>query len=296
MAENGTVKPAHDINQAIRKMIAQDEDKACVKENANKENPFSDKDEYAIDYDAILPMFKGCPLEGKCPCKFSINVIYQRLAIVDNLYGTNIVRMRSFGLVDLAERIWELCDDGNGNHSDKVLIDKAIQFVDRYSTKQGSINNDELTVAFNGGYGYTAYSKNKLTKPEAPSILSKYIYFLFQAYMPNNIGFPIYDSIVCEYAPQFAHILKTKYMGCRSKIFKYTYMLSEIIKVLEQDDYNLWNKDNPCGTKFALLDHFLWRVGKAKNGSYSLLMTKKEYANYIQNGIVPARIKIWKNI
>ena len=35
--------------------------------------------------------------------------------------------------------------------------------------------------------------------------------------------------------------------------------------------------------QFDALDAYLWRVGKVKNGNFSLLFTKKEYVTFINN-------------
>lgn len=297
----GTTLTAKDVNELIRKMLGSDLDVGLEYSNQNDQEtncgyPIG-ADEYTTDYDVILPLFKPCPLKANCPNKFSKGDIYRRLAIIDNLYGTNIVRMRQFGLSDLTDKIWNLCNDGNGNHADEVLIDKARRFVTDYSKNlYKKALSDELSDAFLSGYGITVYKKNTIHNPVAPSILSKYIYFLLQANLSDNIGFPIYDSIVGEYAPKIAQHLGTTYKNCSTKIWRYTYMLSEIIRVLEAQDPNLWNQQNPCKTKFALLDHFLWRIGKAKKGSFSLLMTRIETEDYIRQGTVPKRIQNWQNI
>lgn len=288
------------INQAINDIIA----------NGNMCNIidwFADKslvvhNEYTIDYDAILPLFRPCPLKSECPNRFSKGDIYRRLAIIDNLYGTNIVRMRQFGLADLTERIWQLCNDGNGNHSDYELICKAVNFVSMSSSNISSATSAQtnaLLQAFTGGYGVTSYTPKKVSYPEAPSILSKYIYFLMQSYLPNNLGFPIYDTIVCKYAPRLAKLLQIPIIrGSLSNMPKYINLLSKIIQVLEKDNPYLWNQGNPIKTKFALLDYFLWHIGKSKNQSYSLLLTKQEYLQYITSGkmAIPKRIQNWASI
>ena len=284
-----------EINDAISDMLNDDLDIEKIDDDIDLF--FYDLDSYATDYEAIKNAF-SYP-NGKCPCKLSITLIFQRLALIDLFYGTNIVRMRQFGLDDLAKEIWSLCYVGNGNHSDKELANKLVAFTNKYTSsyiKANKNSNAPIEKAFIGHYGLTSFSNNQITHPEAPSILSKYFFFLMQQNMPNNIGFPIYDSIVCKYAPKIANKLGIKSYGCKSDIGIYTYMLYQIIKVLESKNPQLWNQRNTRRTKFALFDHFLWRVGKAKDKSYSLLLTRQEYVNYITKSILPQRIIQWQNI
>ena len=109
-----------EINDVISDMLNDDLDIEKIDDDIDL---FScDLDSYATDYVSIKNSFSY--FNGKCPCKLSITLIIQRLALIDLFYGTNIVRMRQFGLDDLAKQIWDLCDDGKGNHSDKELVDK----------------------------------------------------------------------------------------------------------------------------------------------------------------------------
>ena len=284
-----------EINDAISDMLNDDLDIEKIDDDINLLS--HELDSYATDYVAIKNAF-SYP-NAKCPRNLSITLIIQRLALIDLFYGTNIVRMRQVGLDDLALEIWNLCDDGNGNHSDKELVDKLVAFTNKYTSspiKANKNSNAPIEKAFMGHYGMTSFDGKTINRPEAPSILSKYFFFLMQQNMPNNIGFPIYDSIVCKYAPEIANKLGIKSYGCKSDIGIYTYMLYQIIKLLESKNPQLWNQQNTRRTKFALFDHFLWRVGKAKEKSFSLLLTRQEYIDYITKKILPQRIIRWQKI
>lgn len=281
---------AQKINAAITSMLKEDRKFPAI--DWMSERVLNESSEYEIDYESIEDLFRPCSLNELCPMKLSKKTIYNRLAIIDNLYGTNIVRMRSFGIADLSDRIWSICNDGLGYHSDTVLINKAKKFVQTYSThlcNKKSALTDDITDSFNkDDYGYEP--------AKAPSIISKYLYFLLQTDLTNNVGFPIYDSLVCKVAPKIAAKLGVQAYGCTKEICRYTFMLSEIIRVLEAQNPALWNQQNPRRTKFALLDHFLWRIGKVKAQSYSLLMSKDEYSEYKQSHILPQHIILIQQI
>lgn len=273
---------AKEINDTIISIIEYDKDCSSIRWGSN--NELSQYTEYDIDYESIESLFSHCPI-SVCPNKLTKRLIYNRLAVIDNLYETNIVRMRRFGIADLTDSIWQLCDNGYGNHTDFELTKKAENFVLTYSTTlYNNKPTNHIINAFTTGYGVFINSNNKVTHSKAPSIISKYLYFLLQTNHTNNIGFPIYDSLVCKIAPKIAQKLGVIHYGCCTDIWKYTFMLSEIIRVLEAQNPSLWNKQNPRKTKFALLDHFLWRIGKVKTNSFSLLLTKSELISYLNSG------------
>ena len=50
--------------------------------------------------------------------------IFRQLVLIDSLYSTNVVRMRQFGIEEIAEDIWQLCNDGKGNYTITALSQK----------------------------------------------------------------------------------------------------------------------------------------------------------------------------
>ena len=111
---------------------------------------------------------------------------------------------------------------------------------------------------------------------DADSLLSKYLFFLLDA-TTDPMGFPIYDSIVKELSVKIAEKLGIPQALIRTKeMWELCILLKEIVTVLEQRDPVLWNQQTAFRSKFALLDYFLWRVGKAGRFNFSLLITRNE--------------------
>ena len=111
--------------------------------------------------------------------------IFRQLVLIDSLYSTNVVRMRQFGIEEIAEDIWQLCNDGKGNYtitalSQKIDISKPLPKA--------------ITDLFTNKYGYIQ-GKNDSS---AVSLISKYFHFVSIVYPQNDWGFPIYDTIVAN--------------------------------------------------------------------------------------------------
>mgnify|MGYP003313849935 FL=1 len=89
--------------------------------------------------------------------------IYHRLILIDSLYSTNINRMRNFGLEEMTDVIWDLCDDRNGNHSDAHLA-QSLAYLISFPQQQGGLIRRSVTPytkfslplinVFNDEYGY----------------------------------------------------------------------------------------------------------------------------------------------
>lgn len=224
-----------------------------------------------------------CCSNNFCNGEITKEDIYRQLALIDTLYSTNVYRMRKFGLDEMMEVIWGLCKDANSNkHTLGILSKKLI-------ATQPLIQ--ELKDAFCSSYGYI--QSNPAGK--APSLLSKYFYFVAIVCPQDSWGFPIYDKIVHDLLRPLEKFIGIKPLTQANKINQssssfdidtYRAGLKRIIDVLESNNPTLWST---CGKqKFDLLDCFLWHIGKAKNNPYSIL-TKSEYLN----GLVPQKIKNW---
>ena len=194
-------------------------------------------------------------------------LIMHRLALIDLFYGTNVNRMRQFGLSEIAEQLWQLSLDAQGNHTDAELARKAIDFVANTSA------NHQLQVdLFSKKYGYIIEGKG-IKRMTAESLLSKYLFFLVDA-TANKMGFPIYDSIVKDLSVKIA-----KNLGIQKSLIKTDTMwqlcelLKAIVAELQKRDPALWNNQTALRSKFALLDYFLWRIGKVGRFNFSLLIT-----------------------
>ena len=150
--------------------------------------------EYISNRDQINDLFGNqLLLNGK----LTKMLIMHRLALIDLFYGTNVNRMRQFGLSEIAEQLWQLSLDAQGNHTDAELARKAIDFVANTSA------NHQLQVdLFSKKYGYIIEGKG-IKRMTAESLLSKYLFFLVDA-TANKMGFPIYDSIVKDLSVKIA--------------------------------------------------------------------------------------------
>jgi len=254
------------INKSIREMLQQQQE---------IETPF------VTNHRAI----KGAFTCGSKHCENAItkDSIYRQLALIDTFYSTNVHRMRQFGLEEMRDEILDLCRTSStstptlGCLSGKLTATLPL--------------NPQTKSAFYKPYGYITPSKQAI----APSLLSKYFYFVSIVCPMDDWGFPIYDSIVrglLRKLQRFIGIPLTAehLINQSSKTFdidKYIDGLKRIIDALQAGDSALWNSSG--WQKFVLLDYFLWHIGKAHSKSHSYLLTKKEYLNEI----TPPRVKAW---
>ncbi|MGN0212352.1 MAG: hypothetical protein ACI4AN_05330 [Muribaculaceae bacterium] len=293
------------LNQAIRDMICNDFPNHCcnassdyassgydyaipvdTEEAAGAELPdfhfpeeedddFSDivpfDSEYISNRDQINDLFGNqLLLNGK----LTKMLIMHRLALIDLFYGTNVNRMRQFGLSEIAEQLWQLSLDAQGNHTDAELARKAINFVANTSA------NHQLQVdLFSKKYGYIIEGKG-IKRMTAESLLSKYLFFLVDA-TANKMGFPIYDSIVKDLSVKIAKKLRIqKSLIKTGTMWQLCELLKAIVAELQKRDPALWNNQTALHSKFALLDYFLWRIGKVGRFNFSLLITYSELRKY----------------
>ena len=281
------------LNQAIRDMLCNDFPDYCN----NERNDYAFPDEIVQSAKCELPDF-NCP-EDNCDfgdVRFNDSeyisnraqisdlfgnpvilnggltkmLILHRLALIDLFYGTNVNRMRQFGLMEIAEQLWLLSVDAHGNHTDAELARKAIDFV-----ANPSAAHTLTTYLFSQEYGYIV-DAHGITRLTAESLLSKYLFFLLDA-TPCTVGFPINDSIVKGLSVKIAPKLNIPSALIKTgKMWELCVLLKAIVDVLSQRDPALWNNPMPLRSKFALLDYFLWRIGKVGRFSFSLLITPSE--------------------
>lgn len=214
--------------------------------------------------------------------------IFRQLVLIDSLYSTNVVRMRQFGIEEIAEDIWLMCDDGKGNHtittlSQKIDITKPLPQV--------------ITTLFTNKYGYIQGKQSD----SAASLISKYFHFVSIVCPQNDWGFPIYDTIVANLLndmQRFLQIPRTpaKYFKSPKNldINKYIDGLKCIVLELSKFDSQMWN--DKIRLKFEMLDYYLWHIGKCGKKNYNLLLTKQEMLAYTQTSTLPQRIHNWEQI
>ena len=135
------------------------------------------------------------------------------------------------------------------------------------------------TDLFSQYYGYIV-DAHGITRLTAESLLSKYLFFLLDA-TPCTVGFPINDSIVKDLSVKIAKKLNIPSALIKTgTMWELCVLLKAIVDVLSQRDPALWNNPMPLRSKFALLDYFLWRIGKVGRFSFSLLITPSELRNH----------------
>lgn len=285
-------KNATDINECIESMIARlcNHPSESVNFKWTGVEIIDDNDDdtsgFSSDFELVKEVF-SCSAQGSCCCNaITKNDIMRQLVVLDSLYSTNIKRMRVFGLEEICEDIWDLCDNGNGVHSLGILTSK----IDATQNLKSS-----LASLFTKSYGYIKGAQ----AGKAPSLISKYLFMSTVACPVDTWGFPIYDRIADDLlrkVQRFLGIPKTPVMDVLD-IDTYIAGLKSIIDALESNSPTLWS--NLPVLKFQLLDYFLWHIGKAGNESYSLLLSRKEVQTCYSNGEIvklPRRIAYWKSI
>ena len=204
---------------------------------------------------------------------YSVITIMQRLVVIDSLYSTN-ASFNYFSFEDMATAIYSL----GPQEQDAINYFKEIA--------QGGVDTNKI---FSGKYGIR---KNAEPGNVATSLLSKYAYYQLLFQPGNALGFPIYDSLVKEVLPTI--LLQT--LGVKvKKTFLNSCTIEEFIQtvnLLRDAVFNNTTTRMSCLQQFDILDAYLWRLGKIKNGNLSLLFTKNEYIKFVNNlGLSGASLK-----
>lgn len=195
---------------------------------------------------------------------YSVITIMQRLVVIDSLYSTN-ASFNYFSFEDMATAIYSL----GPQEQDAINYFKEIA--------QGGVDMNNI---FSGKYGIR---KNAEPGNVATSLLSKYAYYLLLFQPGNALGFPIYDSLVKEVLPTIllqtlgVEVKKTFLNSCTIEEFIQT------VNLLRDAVFNNTTTRMSCLQQFDILDAYLWRLGKIKNGNLSLLFTKNEYIKFVNN-------------
>lgn len=202
--------------------------------------------------------------------------IYTRLLVLDSTYSTQMTR-RYYGLGELAEAIYILSSSkesfrdtlikfakycGNKKYDTDQLFSydkkECVLFIDsRNGFKEYP---DSITNLFKEGFGT---GKDKESKGVAISLITKYAFFL------TNKQFPIYDSVVRETLPIVWKSLGQKRL---SPISNSTQDITKYIKGIN-DFRGLFNNE----FNYDEIDMFLWHLGKAMRGNFSLVLSMNEY-------------------
>lgn len=201
--------------------------------------------------------------------------ILTRLTVIDSMYSTGINANNYYALQDMSEAIYKL------NKDESKLKKDLIEFVE--SQKNTSESSEAIKKIFFQKFGLRKAGQQG---SRAPSLLSKYFYFLLLN-EKSEYGFPIYDSLAKEVFPiVFEKIYNKKFRGWTTNpnelITNYIYTFKELVDKIEL------NKVKLNGRKiFDAFDAYLWRMGKIKNGSIHFDMTKDEFKEFTAGAIKP---------
>lgn len=167
-----------------------------------------------------------------------------RLTIIDSYYSTQMGK-RLFGIDDLAKKLFEISED------DKELRKICFDFLTDIS------NENLLHELFHNKYGIRKTGHNA---GHAPSLISKYLYFL------TDYKFPIYDNLV----KTSYKLVKKKYPQFELSMLNDNFDLSYFYKIKQLNNISETND-------FDKLDNLLWLIGKLTEGSLSLILDKDRY-------------------
>ncbi len=232
------------FKKAICEIISQ-MDKLFVQRNTSN---------YFLHRDIINSLFKpSTQLDAEAQ-------IILRLTIIDSLYSTNAA-YSYFSIDEMAQKIISLGDD-----------EAASQYFYGIATSKNTGK-----ILFDERYGIR---KNLDQGSRQMSLLSKYAYYLLlQNKEKYPLGFPIYDSLALDQFPKVYNRLGIKL----NKKLKYKDNIDDYVKVLEVLRKELFSDDKYNFQHFDLLDAYLWRMGKFDVGNISLLNTRQEYTQIIEN-------------
>ena len=185
-----------------------------------------------------------------------IETVISRLTLIDSYYSTQINSKRLFGIDEIAHEIVGISD------SSKILIKKCTEFlISPYDSK------DIRGLFEHKNYGI--HKDGKLAG-QAPSLISKYLYFLMK------YQFPIYDTLAISSYKK----LKLKYNNLHQ-----IPELNEKFAVSFFDGMKQLN--NITGIKdYGKLDNLLWLLGKITEGSLSIIIDRPSYEKITENSRV----------
>lgn len=251
--EEINVKFAKKMKQEIKKIM-----ELIIKEELSKNNASLNSATYKDQRVLINNLF----------CKekydYSKGTVLLRLAVIDSLYSTNAA-YSYFSFDDMADNILSIGDETT-----------AADYF--YGIAKGGVDERNL---FGKKYGIR---KNLAEGSQQMSLMTKYAYYaLLQDKEKYPLGFPIYDSLVKEAYPKVCNMIgvpskktvKLPPMGTPS--------IEKFIEALKQVRSKLFDNEELFHEyqQFDIQDAYLWRMGKFEEGNLSLLLSKKEYEDFI---------------
>lgn len=191
--------------------------------------------QYSKDKQIIRHIFDSTDIEYEDKMRL-------RLTVIDSYYSTQMNKRLS-GIDDIVTAMMHISDN------DSELRRRFIDFI---------INPDsKIDDLFTGKYGF---SKKGEQGKQAPSIISKYAYFL------TNYKFPIYDTFAAKTYRKVRRCYPNLKLDPLSQIF----------------DTHYFNKLATLNSRSGIaniekLDNLLWLHGKVYSGSYSLILDRSRH-------------------
>lgn len=182
-------------------------------------------------------------------------LVVQRLTILDALYSTN-ARFTYFTIDQMADAILAVGDD-------HAVGDYFYSLV---------LGGKDTLGLFSQSYGFT---KDLGIGRLMISLLSKYaFYVLLQDPQAYPLGFPIYDNLVHQVYPKACRLLGVKPVPTKEikdRIEGHIAALQGLKDVIWSGGFQ--TKVQP----YDALDAYLWRIGKLRSKSISLLLSQGDY-------------------
>lgn len=154
------------------------------------------------------PFHPCCPGSLNCYLPLTRETIFRRLVLIDSLFSTN-TNKGCFIKQNMADAIYDACDDGTGVHSDYALAKKASDYI-LWTIKSpfAPTPKDQNVINEIDNLLYKKYTwvKNKPGNAQMElSLMTKYLHWLVESVRPANTeGFPIKDSLVKCYPRSIA--------------------------------------------------------------------------------------------
>lgn len=180
------------------------------------------------------------------PVVVTRETVATRIVMIDSLYSTNM-GLRLFGIEELSAKITEY-------GSDQDLRGSTLAFLEKGKPTKSFQQLIEATYGFN---------KSGNSSKIAPSIISKYLYFL------TGGQFPILDTLVRESYPKVSKklgIAHRRLPAAPLEYFKTMYNACQESGVVDVEKF----------------DNLLWLYGKVTNGSLSGVLTVEQYPGMVK--------------
>ena len=197
---------------------------------------------------------------------YNNGIIMLRLVVIDSLYSTNAA-YSYFSFEEMADKIYNLRDKTE---------EGARQYFYDIACGAGKDENRLFQEPF-------GIQKNLSEGSKQMSLLSKYAYYTLYGNEETRkkypLGFPIYDSLALEAYPTVCKMLGIEqWTGINDNIEAYVQALGKVRELLF-DGNGLFNNKYQ---QFDILDAYLWRMGKFNGGNLSLLLSRKDYVEFVK--------------